>query len=70
VAVVIVDGLAACAGGRARRRCMLRPAHDGGVKLKRSGSFRGGQQWCGYKESRKDSPSDPVDAWWQSAKVW
>jgi hypothetical protein len=41
--VVIGGGLATCAGGQARRRCVLRLAHGGKVKSKCSGSFMGGQ---------------------------
>jgi hypothetical protein len=68
-AVVVGDGLAVCVSDRARRRRVLWPAHGGRVKLKRSGSFRGGQRWCGYKESGKNSPSDPVHTRWRSAEV-
>jgi hypothetical protein len=68
-AVVVGDGLAACASGRARRWCVLRPAHGGRVKLKRSRIFRGGQRWCGCKESENDSPSDLVHTRWRSAAV-
>jgi hypothetical protein len=35
-------GLAACAGGRARRRRMLWPAHGYRVQSNRTGSFTGG----------------------------
>jgi hypothetical protein len=44
-------GLAACAGGRTRRRRMLRPAHDGRVQLNSTGSFTGGQGCRRLKES-------------------
>jgi hypothetical protein len=39
VVVVTRGGLAACAGVRAHRRCVLRHAHGGRVKSKCSGSF-------------------------------
>jgi hypothetical protein len=69
--VVVGNGLAACAGSRARRQCVLRPAHGGRVKLKPSGSFRGGQRWCGCKESENDSPRDPVHVrWWSTEVRW
>jgi hypothetical protein len=43
-------GLAACAGGRARRRRVLRPAHGGIVQLNGTGSFTGGQGCRSHKE--------------------
>jgi hypothetical protein len=61
-AVVTGGGLAACAGGRARRRCVFRPAHGGRVKSKCSGSFTG-SQWCrGCKEFGNASPCSSVHA--------
>jgi hypothetical protein len=36
--VVIEVGLAACAGGRAHRRRVLRPVHDGRAKLNARGA--------------------------------
>jgi surface antigen len=44
--------LAACAGGRARRRRVLQLAHGGRVQLNSTGSFTGGQGCCRRKESR------------------
>jgi hypothetical protein len=49
-------GLAACAGGRARRRCVLRPAHGGIIQLNGTRSFTGGQGCCRYKESTNGLP--------------
>jgi hypothetical protein len=68
--VVTRGGPAACAGGRARRRCVLWPAHGGRVKSKCSGSFTG-SQWChGCKEFVNGSPCSSVHAWRRSAGVW
>jgi hypothetical protein len=59
-AVMARVGLAACAGGRARRRRVLRPAHGGRVQSNHTGSFTGGQ-WCYmHKESKSGSPCSPV----------
>jgi hypothetical protein len=44
-------GLAACAGGRARRRRVLRPAHGGRVQSNGTGSFTGCEGCYRYKES-------------------
>jgi hypothetical protein len=55
-------GLAACAGGRARRRRVLLPAHGGGVQSNRTGSFTGVQWCCTLKESKSGSPCSPVYA--------
>jgi hypothetical protein len=44
-------GLAACAGGRARRRLVLRPTHDDRVQLNSTRSFTRGQGCCRRKES-------------------
>jgi hypothetical protein len=61
-AVVTGGGLAACAGSRARRRCILRPAHDDRAQSKCSGSFTG-SQWCrGCKELECGSPCSSVHA--------
>jgi hypothetical protein len=68
-AVVTEGGLAACAGGRARRRCVLRPANGSRAQSKCSGSFTG-SQWCrGYKEFGNGSPCSSVHARWRSAGV-
>jgi hypothetical protein len=61
-AVVTGVGLAAYAGGRARRRRMLRPAHGGRAQSKWSGSFTGGQRCRGCKESKSGSPCSSVYA--------
>jgi hypothetical protein len=62
-------GLAACAGGRARRCCVLRPTHGGRAQSKCSGSFTG-SQWCrGYKEFGNGSPCSSVHAQQRSAGV-
>jgi hypothetical protein len=39
--VMAIIGLAACAGGRARLRRVLRPAHGGRVQSNGTGSFTG-----------------------------
>jgi hypothetical protein len=52
--------LATCAGGRARRRCVFRPAHGGRVQSNCSGSFIGGQRCCRRKESKSGSPCSSV----------
>jgi hypothetical protein len=49
-------GLAACAGGRARRRRVLRPAHSGIVQLNGTGSFTGDQGCCRCEESTNGLP--------------
>jgi hypothetical protein len=53
-------GLAACAGGRAHQRRVLRPAHGGRAQSKRSGRFTGGQRCCRRKESKGGSPCSSV----------
>jgi hypothetical protein len=53
-------GLAACAGGRARRQRVLRPAHDSIVQLNGSGSFTGGQVCCRHEESTNGLPCSSV----------
>jgi hypothetical protein len=53
-------GLAACAGGQARRQRMLWPAHGGRVQLKCMGSFTGGQRCCRRKESTSGLPCSVV----------
>jgi hypothetical protein len=53
-------GLAACAGGRARKWRVLRPAHGGRAQSNRSGSSTGGQ-WCNrHKESKDASPCSSI----------
>jgi hypothetical protein len=49
-------GLAACAGGRARRRRVLRPAHGGIVQLNGTRSFTGDQGCCRCEESTNGLP--------------
>jgi hypothetical protein len=51
LAVMAGIGLAACAGGRAWLRRVLRPAHGGIVQLNGTGSFTGGQGCRRRKES-------------------
>jgi hypothetical protein len=53
-------GLVACAGGRARRRRVLRPAHGGIVQLNSMGSFTGGQGCRRQKESTNGLPCSSV----------
>jgi hypothetical protein len=44
--MVVGDGLAACAGGRARRQCVLRPAHgDSQIKLLGELQGRSAMMW-------------------------
>jgi hypothetical protein len=59
-AMVVGVGLAACAGGRARWRRVLRPAHGGRAQSKRSGSFTEGQWCCRRKESKGGLPCSSV----------
>jgi hypothetical protein len=56
-------GLAACSGGWARRRSVLRPAQGGRVQSNRTGSFIGGQGCCRRKESTSGLPCSVVYAW-------
>jgi sigma54-dependent transcription regulator len=44
-AVMVGIGLSACAGGRARRRRVLQPAHGGIVQLNGTGSFYHTRFW-------------------------
>jgi hypothetical protein len=53
-------GLAACAGGWARRRHVLRPAHGGRAQSNHTGSFTGGQGCCRRKESTSGLPCSSV----------
>jgi hypothetical protein len=59
-AVMAGIGLATCAGGRARRRRVLRPAHGGIVQLNGMRSFPGGQECRGHKESTNGLPCGSV----------
>jgi hypothetical protein len=58
--VMVRVGLAACAGGRARRRRVLQPAHGGRVQSDRTGSLTRSQWCCRRKESKSGSPCSPV----------
>jgi hypothetical protein len=58
--VVARVGLAACAGGRARRRRVLRPAHDIIAQSKCSRSFTGGQWCCRRTKSKGGFPCSSV----------
>ena len=53
-------GLAACAGGRARRRRVLRPAHGGIVQLNGTGSFTRGQGCRRHKEPTNGLPCGSI----------
>jgi hypothetical protein len=53
-------GLATCAGSRAHRRRVLRPAHGGIVQLNGMGSFTGGQGYYRRKESTNGLPCSLV----------
>jgi hypothetical protein len=67
--VVNGGGLAACAGGRTRRLCVLRPAHGGRAQSKCSGSFTG-SQWCrGCNEFENGSSCSSVHVRRRSAGV-
>jgi hypothetical protein len=67
--VMVGVGLAACAGGRARRRRVLRPVHDGRVQSNRTRSFTGGHYCCIRKESKSSSPCSSVYACRRSDEV-
>jgi hypothetical protein len=69
LAMVAGVGLAACAGGRARRRRVLQPAHGGRAQSNRSGSFTGGQRCFRRKESKSGSPCSSVYMRQRSNKV-
>jgi hypothetical protein len=69
-------GLAACTGGRARRRHVLQPAHGGRVQLNSTGRFTGSQGCCRRKESTNGLPCSsvyvrrrPVEVWWHQSGV-
>jgi hypothetical protein len=70
--VVTGGGLAACAGSRARRWCVLRPALGGRVKSKCSGNFMGGQGCRGCKEFGNGSPCGSVHVrrWSAGVRRW
>jgi hypothetical protein len=53
-------GLTACAGGRAHRRRVLRPAHGGMAQSNGTGSFTGCQGCYRYKESTNGLPWSSV----------
>jgi hypothetical protein len=53
-------GLAVCAGGRARRRRVLRPAHDGIVQLNGTRSSTRIQGCRRYKESTNGLPCGSI----------
>jgi hypothetical protein len=58
--VMVVIGLTACAGGRARRRRVLRHAHGGRAQSNGTGSFTGCQGCYRYKESTNGLPWSSV----------
>jgi hypothetical protein len=62
-------GLAACAGGRARRWRVLRPAHGGRVQSNLMGRFTGGQGCYRRKESTSGLPCSPVYVRWRPVEV-
>jgi hypothetical protein len=68
-AVMAGIGLAACAGGRARRRCMLRPAHGGRVQLNSLQSFTGGHGCRSRKESTSGLLGSSVYVWRRPVEV-
>jgi hypothetical protein len=55
-------GQSTCAGGDARRRRGIRPAHDAIVQVNRSESFARGQEGQGCKELENGSPDCLVHA--------
>jgi hypothetical protein len=59
-AVMAGIGLAACAGGRARRRRVLWPTHGGIAQLNGTGSFTGVQGCRRHKESTNGLPCGSV----------
>jgi hypothetical protein len=62
-------GRSTCAGGDARRRRGIRPAHGAIVQVNRSESFARGQegQWC--KELENGSPDFSAHTWRQATEV-
>jgi hypothetical protein len=58
--VMVGVGLAACAGGRARRRRVLRPVHGGRAQSNSTWSFTGGQGCCRRKELTSGLPCSSV----------
>jgi hypothetical protein len=67
--VVAGVGLAACAGGRARRRRVLRPAHGRRAQSKCLGIFMGGQWSFRCKESKGGLPCSSVYVRWRLEEV-
>jgi hypothetical protein len=67
--VMAGTGLAACVGGRAHRRRVLRPAHGGIVQLNGTGSFTGGQGCRRHKESTNGLPCSLVYVRWRPVEV-
>jgi hypothetical protein len=59
-AVMAGVGLVTCAGGRARRWRVLRPAHGGTVQLNGTVSFTGGEGCRRHKESMNGLPCGSV----------
>jgi hypothetical protein len=66
---VVGVGLAACAGGRAHRRRVLRPTHGGRTQSKCSGCFTGGQRCHRCKELKGGLPCSSVYARRRSDEV-
>jgi hypothetical protein len=58
-----------CAGGDARRRRGIRPAHGAIVQVNQSVSFTRGQEGQGCKELENGSPDCLAHARWWMAKV-
>jgi hypothetical protein len=68
--VMVVIGLTACAGGRARRRRVLRHAHGGRAQSNGTGSFTGCQGCYRYKESTNGLPWSSVYVRRRPIEVW
>jgi hypothetical protein len=68
-AVIAGIGLAACAGGQARRRRVLRPAHGSIVQLNGTVSFTGDQGCRRREESMNGLPCNSVYVRRRSVKV-
>jgi hypothetical protein len=63
-------GRSVCAGGDARRRRGVRPAHGAIDQLNGSESFTGRQRRCGCKELDEDSLVSSVHARRRKTEVW
>jgi hypothetical protein len=62
-------GRSTCAGGGARRRQGIRPAHDEIAQTSESRGFTGGQGSHRHKELKNGSPGSSVYVRWRAAEV-